>query len=79
MLLFKWFNFMLCLAALATAGLGEQILIFTPQICTKGVSYTGIYGSGLSIRNAYKTAAATSFGCAAPVYSQKEEDLNGVI
>jgi len=48
MLLFKWFNLVLCLAALATAGLG-------------------IYGSGLSIRNAFETAAATSFGCAAPV------------
>jgi len=48
MLLFKWFNFVLCIAALATAGLG-------------------IYGSGLSIQAAYKTAAATSFGCAAPV------------
>jgi len=47
-LLFKWLNLVLCLASLATAGLG-------------------IYGSGLSIRNAYKTAAATSFGCAAPV------------
>ncbi|KAH8817479.1 oligopeptide transporter protein [Xylogone sp. PMI_703] len=47
-IIFKWFNFVLCLASLATAGLG-------------------IYGSGLSIRNAYRTAAATSFGCAAPV------------
>jgi hypothetical protein len=47
-LIFKWCNLVLCLAALATAGLG-------------------IYGSGLSIRNAFDTAAATSFGCAAPV------------
>ncbi|KAL1962113.1 hypothetical protein VTN77DRAFT_580 [Rasamsonia byssochlamydoides] len=47
-LIFKWFNFIFCLAALACAGLG-------------------IYGSGLSIRNAFETAAATSFGCAAPV------------
>ena len=46
--IFKWVNFMLCLAALATAGLG-------------------IYGSGLSIKAAFNSAAATSFGCAAPV------------
>jgi hypothetical protein len=65
MLLFKWFNFVLCLAALATAGLGQSILIFILLRSTKSVS--GIYGSGLSIRNAYKTAAATSFGCAPPV------------
>ncbi|KAK0280145.1 hypothetical protein LTR35_008296 [Friedmanniomyces endolithicus] len=44
----KWFNFVICLAALATAGLG-------------------IYGSGLSIAAAFKSSAATSFGCAAPV------------
>lgn len=45
---FKWVNFVICLAALATAGLG-------------------IYGSGLSIAAAFNSAAATSFGCAAPV------------
>ncbi|KAI9658671.1 MAG: hypothetical protein M1821_002231 [Bathelium mastoideum] len=45
---FKWANFLLSLASLATAGLG-------------------IYGSGLSIAAAYKTSAASSFGCAAPV------------
>jgi len=45
---FKWINFVLCLAALATAGLG-------------------IYGSGLSIAQAFDSSAATSFGCAAPV------------
>lgn len=45
---FKWANFVLCIAALSTAGLG-------------------IYGSGLSIANAFKTSAATSFSCAAPV------------
>ena len=65
MLLFKWFNLVLCLAALATAGLGKWILIFILLRCTKSVS--GIYGSGLSIRNAYETAAATSFGCVPPV------------
>ena len=48
MQVFKWANFVFCLAALATAGLG-------------------IYGSGLSIASAFQTAAATSFGCAAPV------------
>jgi hypothetical protein len=45
---FKWVNFLLCITALATAGLG-------------------IYGSGLSIAHAFKSSAATSFGCAAPV------------
>lgn len=45
---FKWANFVICIAALATAGLG-------------------IYGSGLSIASAFDSAAATSFGCAAPV------------
>jgi hypothetical protein len=47
-ILFKWANFTLCLAALATAGLG-------------------IYGSGVSIANAFDSSAGTSFGCAAPV------------
>ncbi|KAF2100592.1 oligopeptide transporter protein [Rhizodiscina lignyota] len=47
-LIFKWVNLVLCLAALATAGLG-------------------IYGSGLSIKAAFNSAAATSFGCAPPV------------
>jgi hypothetical protein len=28
MLLFKWFNFVLCLASLATAGIGELIIAF---------------------------------------------------
>ena len=46
--LFKWTNFVICIAALATAGLG-------------------IYGSGLSIAATFKTSAATSFGCSAPV------------
>ncbi|KAK4555623.1 hypothetical protein LTR86_007376 [Recurvomyces mirabilis] len=45
---FKLVNLVLCIAALATAGLG-------------------IYGSGLSIAAAFKSSAATSFGCAAPV------------
>lgn len=45
---FKWANFVMCLASLATAGLG-------------------IYGSGLSIASAFNSAAATSFGCKAPV------------
>jgi hypothetical protein len=45
MLLFKWFNFVLCLAALAAAGLGKWILIYILPRCTKSVS--GIYGSGL--------------------------------
>jgi hypothetical protein len=33
MLLFKWFNFVLCLAALATAGLGKWILIIILLRC----------------------------------------------
>lgn len=45
---FKWVNFVMCVAALATAGLG-------------------MFGSGLSIASAFDGAAATSFGCAAPV------------
>lgn len=46
--LFKWLNFWMSMAALATAGLG-------------------IYGSGLSIAATFKTSAASSFTCAAPV------------
>lgn len=46
--IFKWANFLMCVASLATAGLG-------------------MYGSGLSIASAFDNAAATSFGCVAPV------------
>lgn len=65
MLLFKWLNFILCLAALATAGLGEYLS--ASRLSQTLTVFVGIYGSGLSIRSAFETAAATSFGCAAPV------------
>jgi hypothetical protein len=39
MLLFKWFNFVLCLAALATAGLGECTFMFMLERCAKGVRH----------------------------------------
>ena len=68
MLLFKWLNCVICLAALATAGLGKSNCeSFVVRDIANLYDWEGIYGSGLSIRNAFETAAATSFGCAAPV------------
>jgi hypothetical protein len=66
MFLLKWFKLVLCLAALATAGLGESFIagIFGENYSC--VLSLGIYGSGLSIKNVYENAA-TSFGCVAPV------------
>lgn len=63
-LVFKWFNFVICLAALATAGLGKSITQITSESLLRSL---GIYGSGLSIKAAFNSAAATSFGCTAPV------------
>ena len=62
---FKWINFVFCLAVPATVGLGIGKLPVFASNTEQPI--TGIYGSGLSIKAAFCNAAATSFGCSPPL------------